>query len=145
MRMFMKKNGFSYTERKSHYEYTRERSDIIEMRCDYLDYISEYREKGYQVFWQDETWVFKNMSKPKVWQIITKNSILYNNYKVPSGSGERAIVCHLGSSETGLLDGCELCFHGKKSIVSDYHSEMNWELFSLWLKSLVFPKLKEIG
>lgn len=32
-----------------------------------------------------------------------------------------------------------------KSTLSDYHSEMNYDLFLRWLKEIVFPKIKEIG
>lgn len=103
------------------------------------------RDEGYNIFWQDESWVCKNIAKNKIWQLDSKNSIKYNCYKFPSGHGLRAILCHLGSSETGLLKGAKLCFYGKKSVVSDFHSEMHSELFEDWLKKLVFPKLKKIG
>ena len=55
--------------------------------------------------------VYKNMKNNKIWQVVSKNGIVYNWYKVPSGSGSRAIICHLGSAETGLLENCELCFY----------------------------------
>ena len=40
---FMKKIGFVYDDRVTHYEYTKYREDIIKMRDDYLDWIQNYR------------------------------------------------------------------------------------------------------
>lgn len=77
--------------------------------------------------------------------MVSENVIYFNDYKVPSGTGDRAILCHLGSEQTGLLPGALLFFHGKKAIISDYHTEMNSQLFTDWLKQIVFPKLKQIG
>jgi hypothetical protein len=50
------------------------------------------------------------MCQSKVWQ-EDGGEIMY---KVPSVSGDRAIVSHLGSADTGLLDGCLLLYNGAK-------------------------------
>lgn len=55
-------------------------------------------------------------------------------------------MSHIGSANTGLLNGAALVFRGDKSNKNaDYHSEMNTEVFLDWLKQKVFPKLKQIG
>ena len=140
---FMRKNDFVFGPPKSHYEYTRERAEIITMREKYLFWIHKYRNEGYHIFYQDETWLNKNMSPNRIWTYANND---VTDYKVPSGKGERSIICHLGSAETGLLDGCLLMFRGSKSSQSsDYHTEMNSEVFLDWLEKTVFPKLKQIG
>ena len=54
----------------SHYEHTKEREDIVKMGDDYLDWIEQYREEGYTIYYQDEAWIFKNMTWAKVWKDI---------------------------------------------------------------------------
>jgi hypothetical protein len=111
------------------------------LRENYLKWVEKYRNEGRVVFYQDETWVFKNMAQGNVWQ-EEGGEILY---KVPSGSGDRAIVSHLGSSETGLLEGCLLLYNGAKSNQSsDYHTEMNSAVFLDWLETKVFPAMVKL-
>lgn len=63
---FMIKLGFMHDDRVTHYEYTKSRKDIASMRDDYLEWITKYRKEGYSIYYQDETWVFKNMAPKKV-------------------------------------------------------------------------------
>ena len=78
----------------------------------------------------------------KHWQDVTED-LTENMYNVPSGSGERSIDAHVGSSETGLLQGCLLMYRGKHAKQSDdYHKEMFWEGFSHWCRHRVFPAMK---
>ena len=65
---FMKKIGFVYDDRVTHYEYSKSREDIIKMRDDYLDWIQNYRTEGRRIYYQDETWIFKNMACGKAWK-----------------------------------------------------------------------------
>ncbi|MEM1283260.1 MAG: hypothetical protein AAGG81_06875 [Chlamydiota bacterium] len=142
LRRFMHKSGFLYDPRSIHYDYVKKRNDILLMRSDYYEWIADYRAKNYQIFYQDETWVFKNLSTSRVWRPkdICQDDIYY---RVPAGPGQRAILCHLGSAETSLFSDSMLLFRGSKDKDPDYHSEMNGELFLKWLKEKVFPKIKE--
>ena len=82
------------------------------------------------------------MTARKMWKFNDGEFVL----KVPAGKSERSIVCHVGSSTTGLLDGCLVMFCGSKSKKSDdYHTEMNRHVFPDWLKTKVFPALKSHG
>ena len=81
------------------------------------------------------------MTCAKVWKDIVGDATA-NTYKVPAGKGERSILCHIGCAETGLLDQSLLLFRGSKSKKSDdYHSEMNWDVFSDWCERVVFPRI----
>ena len=142
---FMKSIGFVYGDRMSHYEHAKNREDIYCMRDDYLDWISYYRSNDYAIYYQDEISVFKNMTSSKAWKDIVGNST-DNVFNVPSGKGDRSILCHIGCAETGLLEDSMLLFRGSKSNKSsDYHSDMNWEVFSNCCENIVFPKLKSKG
>lgn len=141
----MKDIGYIYGNRISPYEQKKNRADIIEMRDNYLNWIKFYRDKGYSIFYQDETWVFKNMVCSKAWMDTVEDSTL-NTYNVPSGKGERSILSHLGSADTGLFDNCMLLYRGAKANKSeDYHTEMNWDVFSRWCRKEVFPSFAATG
>ena len=115
------------------------------MHDGYLDWISYYHSNDYTIYYQDETLVFKNMTPSKVWRDIIGNSTK-NVFNVPSGKGDRSILCHTVCTERGLLEDGMLLFQGSKSNKSsDYHSEMNLEVFSNWCETIVFPKLKSKG
>ena len=63
--------------------------------------------KRYNIYYQDETWMNKNMAPNKIWKYGEDGAV---HYKVPSGKGERSIISHVGSATTGLLlDACFLC------------------------------------
>ena len=137
----MKLIRFAYEDKLSHHQHTRDREDILKMRDDYLDWLDHYREQGYHIFYQDETWVFKNMTCSKVWQDIVDHAT-DGTFAVPSGEEERSILCHIGSPGTGLLDNCIVLFRGSKSNKqADYHLEMNWNVFSNWCETIVSPKI----
>ena len=65
---FMKKIEFVYDDRAAHYEYTESREDVTKMRDDYLDWIQNYRTEGRRIYYQDETWIFKDMACWKAWK-----------------------------------------------------------------------------
>ena len=62
---FMKPIYFPYEDKLSHYQHTRDRKDIVKINDDYLEWLDYCREQGYQIFYKDETWVFKNMTFSK--------------------------------------------------------------------------------
>lgn len=142
---FMLKNGFIHDDRVTHYEYTKTRKDVVAMRDNYLEWISKYRSEGYFIFYQDETWVFKNMAPKKIWK-DTQGDLTQEQPRKPSGSGERSILSHVCCENIGLLNGCMLLFRGEKSNKdSDYHTEMNWAVFSDWCRNKVFPAIERTG
>ena len=139
---YMIGKGSQLTDPQNHYEYTKERDDVTAMREKYLLWLQKYRSENYDIFYQDETWLNKNMTAWKIWRYDNAEFLL----KIPSGKGERAIICHLGSEATGLLHNCLLCFRGRKSKQdSDYHTEMNSTVFLHWFEHKVFPKMQSRG
>lgn len=76
------------------------------------------------------------MSVYRSWNDATLKSRL----NAPSGKGGRIIIAHVGSCDTGLLDGAGLVFIGKSN-TGDYHNEMNSRRWLEWLQEDVFPKI----
>ena len=89
--------------------------------------------------------MFKKITCSKVWKNIVEDST-NDTFTVPSGRGDRSILCHIGCAETGLLEECDLLFPGLKSNKSAHcHTEMNWDVFSHWCEYKVFPELASSG
>ena len=104
----MKRIGFVYESRVTHYEHTVNREDVIKMRDDYLDWIRKFKKKGVVCITKMKIGVFKNISCRKDW----KHTVGISNdgrFMVPSGKGERSILLYIGFAETGLLGECMLC------------------------------------
>lgn len=60
--------------------------------------------------------------------------------KFQSDNTYRAVVSHLESDKTGILDVSLLLYRGSKSNKhANYHSEMNGDVFLDWLEKKVFP------
>ena len=60
---------------------------------------------------------------------------------MPQGKGERSIVAHVGD-EKRFLEEAKLIYRGKKALKdSDYHSEMNAEVFQHWMEEKVFANV----
>lgn len=133
----MCETGFAFTAGKSNYEYTREREDIMTMGENYQLKIGKYREEGFEIYYQDETWAHKNMGCAKVWQFTESGDVFY---KVPSGKGERCIISHTGSKEHGLFDGAALVFRGSKA---NKHADYHTDVFVDWMEKKVSPRLSE--
>ena len=138
MFIFMPRIGFVFKDQISHYERSKTREDIVAMRDNYLEWVRNYRNDGYEIYYTDETWIFKNMITKKMWLDVTGSST-QGALQVPSVNSARSILAHVGSETTGLLPGCMLLYRGsqeKKS--SDYHSEMCWDIFKDWCFRYVF-------
>ena len=137
----MKEAGFEFSERPSPYEKAKESAKIQAMRADYLEWLKGYRAQGKDIFYQDETWIFKNMSTRKTWN----HRDIGAQFASQSGSGQRSIICHLGGSRTGLLNEALLMFKGpgpKKKQPADYHSNMNSTIFLRWLEQSALPAIR---
>ena len=128
---------YSYGNRRSHYAELKESTNIANQRIKYIKKVKQYHKEGRQIFYQDETWITKNMTASKVW--LDENG--KGGLKVPPGKGKWSIVSHVGSA-SGFVNGAKLIFRGKKALKdSNYHTEMNAEVFLHWLRHSVFPSL----
>lgn len=77
------------------------------------------------MYYQDESWVFKNIECTK----ICKGCIKYSThvvYNVLFRKGERSIISQIRCAENGLLNNCLLLFRDSKINKNpDYLTEMN--------------------
>lgn len=77
------------------------------------------------MYFQVETWVFKNMACNEVWRERVGDAT-DNCFKGPSGNEERSLLSHLGCADADLLTQCMLLFCRSKSNKSaEYCIEMN--------------------
>ena len=126
----MQSIGFTYDYRISHCDYTKHHPDIVTMRGNYSEWVQKYRYEGYNIYYPDETWEFKNRTKSKVWKDVIKKTT-NDLITVPSGKGECSILSRVASTKTGLLDGWMFLYRASKSNKSaDCCSEINWKVFS---------------
>jgi len=120
----------------------KEKPSVIAQRNRYLRLLDLYRQERRNFFWQGESWINSRMTVKEEWYdpdgFDTKMA-------VSRGVGSRTILCGVGSDTTGWLPGSFLYFRGKKNkrVNPDYHGEMNWELFSKWLKEKAIPSLPD--
>lgn len=134
-RFMTSKMNFSYGQRPSYYQQLKENVSVAGQRAKYIREVMAARAAGRPIFYQDETWANKNMTPIKVWVDECGSGGL----KVPSGKGERSIICHIGGS-TGFVGGAKLIVRGAKSLKgADYHTEMNANVFIDWMEKRVVP------
>ena len=141
LRRFTMKSGFTNAPKATYYQYLREQTNVINQRIKYLNVLKSYRQQGYYIFFQDETWLSKNMSVNKIWSLMDPSEPI--DYQVPSSPGTRSTIFHIGSKETGLLEDCLLMFDGSHK--GDFQDEMNGKTFMDWLKMKVFPTFQSFG
>ena len=113
-----------------------ESSQISALRAKYLRKLKEFREKNYEIFFLDESYINAHHVFEKEWQ-STDDSI---KRKVPTGKGKRLIIGHCVSSEKGLIKDGELIFKSKSNDeYGDYHKDMDNIEFNKWIKEKVVP------
>jgi hypothetical protein len=119
-----------------------ERKDIVVTRVEFLRTMHNIHSSGdtWPIFYLDETWVNQNHSLKYIWQDCNRSDGL----KVPVGKGSSIIVFHDGPNTTGFVKDSKLIFRSEsKQINSDYHSEMNMELFTDWFINHFINYLEE--
>lgn len=107
-----------------------ERNDIVAMRVKFLRKMHDLRQNNdtRPVVYVDETWVNQNHTRGTIWQ----NPENTEGLKVPTGKGNRIIICQAGSSAFGFVKGAKLIFPCKSGSNIDYHSQMNSTIFKKW-------------
>ena len=140
-------------------EQLKQQLHIIEQRRVFLRRVTAVRANGFVLWYLDETWVNKNTTRRKSWELNVKSApgkaaaaaglpevLRPKGKKKPTGKGGRAIVIGIGSLLTGVVPELLEIFKGKKSKTEDYHKEMNGALFEEWLeKAIDFIKAKYPG
>ncbi|KAH6944319.1 hypothetical protein HPB50_002692 [Hyalomma asiaticum] len=107
-----------------------------------------YPEINSTIYYLDETWVNAGHTEEKVWEDTTVSSRedairkgLTTELRAPSGKWGRLIVLHAGS-EIGFVDGRCLVFWAKKSVTTDYHSEVDGLRFERWFTEQLLPSIE---
>lgn len=127
--------GFKFKKCNDGRKFLMERRDIAALRAKFLRTMHIHRtEDNRPIIYLDETWISQNHTNKYIWQDSRGNGGL----KVPTGRGGRLIIAHAGSASTGFIAGAKLVFRGSKhSAASDYHTEMNAEVFKTWFVGML--------
>ena len=137
----MKKTGFFCCDQMNSYEYTRNGVEMTRMRNNILSVdieLSWYRISILlplrDLSFQEHDSIVK----------IGKNSFssfAEDANKLPARKVVCTVACHFGWAEVNLLNDCLVLLGGSKSNKSpDFHTEMNWNVFSIWRESRMLPK-----
>jgi hypothetical protein len=117
--------GYNYGARTTYYQELKEDVAIAAQRIAYIKQVKKFRAEGWHIFYQDETWINKNMTPAMIWLDADGKG----GRKVPQDKGERSIICHIGG-DSGFVIGARLIFRGSKSLNdSNYHTDMNDKVF----------------
>ncbi|KAL4091316.1 hypothetical protein QTP88_026019 [Uroleucon formosanum] len=135
MQYLLKNLKFSYKKCNDGRKFLMERNYIVALRCKFLREICTLREMkdDRPVVYIDETWVNQNHSRSMIWQ----NEHGTEGLKVPTRKGGRLIVCHAGCARYGFIQGSKLVFRSNTGNTSNYHSQMNAEVFKKWFIELL--------
>ena len=125
-----------------------ERMDIVAAWHRFLLDVQKFRDEGYKIYYQDETWCNAHHTRQFCRQHLSnpEDSLLLaiqwnGGFAVPSGEGQRLIICHAGS-EDGFVQNSLLCFIGKSN-TSDYHNEINAKHFEEWWEEKLLQNLQD--
>lgn len=136
LRKVLLKIGFKFTKVDGR-KFLMERSDIVASRAEFLREIKKYREQGANIVYLDETWINQNYSVQKCWTDCSSN--VATGVKPPIGRGNRLIILHAGT-ENGFVPHADLVFQAKND-GSDYHSQMNAQVFERWFTEQLLPNI----
>ena len=140
----LKNLKFSYKKCTNGRKFLMERNDIVSLRCKFLRQICTIRNNKdpRPIVYLDETWVNQNHSRSVAWHDESHNMI---GPKIPIGKGGRLIIVHAGCAKYGFIQNSKLVFRSNTDTSTDYHSQMNSEVFKSWftqmLKNLEEPSL----
>ena len=95
------------------------------------------RGKGYDIVYLDESWINAHHTYLREWQSLDGEQ----KRKIPSSKGQRIILTHAGSSESGLCRNAEVIFQSTFTDGRDYHTEMNGHIFRHWMENSLLPTL----
>ncbi|XP_072022707.1 uncharacterized protein [Amphiura filiformis] len=135
LRTILKDMGYKYSKRPE--RLVKERPDIVAKRHDYLSKMKQIRQlTNCPVVYLDETFLHQNHTKSKCWVIAGSGGFL-----IPTGKGSRLIILHAGSKE-GFVQDALLSFQSKTGS-SDYHDEMNGNVFLEWFTHQFLPNIPQ--
>lgn len=85
----------------------------------------------------DESYINKNHSKDSTWYFGDDGAVLGK----PTGKGERLVIMN-AITKDGWVPNAKLIFKASKK-TGDYHSNLDWELFSKWFQDQLIVNIPE--
>lgn len=135
VRKVVKKLGFRWKKTESNRKLLVEKSDIRNLRLNYLVNVDRYRKEKRQIVYMDETYFHSTTTTEKTWTDSTVGGL-----KKSVSKGSRVIVLHAGGEEGFVANGLLMFKSGLKK--GDYHGDMNYDNYEKWIKEQLIPNLK---
>lgn len=134
LRIIVRDLGFRWKKTKNNRPLLIEKSDIRNLRINFLHKIQQYRLEEKSIVYLDESYVHSGHTKAHSWSDSSTSGLFTNISK-----GPRLIMIHAGG-EMGFLPNCLTIF--KSGTTSgDYHHEMNATNYEKWLVERLIPNL----
>lgn len=134
---FLKQHGFRYkivNKRQAIMESAR----LIKWRNEYIEKITECRNKGQDIYYLDETWFDSHDTTRRAW---TDDS-MKSRVNVPHNRGKRICILHCGGSNGWVNDALLLTSKYIKDSSLDYHQDIESTIFESWFEETLLPKIK---
>lgn len=132
--------GFKFKKCQSIRSTLFEKPVIAAKREHYLKTIMDNRnlpeELQKNIIYLDESYIHSSYKVSKCWQSVDIKGV-----KQDVSTGKRWIIIHAGSAKD-FVPNALLIFSGKNKL-QDYHSEMNSQNFTKWVKEKLVPNLTE--
>ncbi|KAJ3654370.1 hypothetical protein Zmor_013562 [Zophobas morio] len=126
--------GFRWKKTSDNRKALVESYDIRLKRIEFVRKITQYRQEGRTIVYEDETYIHSSHTQSKDW-VDDKNLSL----KKPISKGQRLIIVHAGY-ESGFIENGLLIFKSE-SKSGDYHNDMNSANFEKWIRNQLLPNL----
>ncbi|XP_055951567.1 uncharacterized protein LOC129987633 [Argiope bruennichi] len=133
LRRVQQKIGFKWKRSVDKRKIVMERPDIVQWRYRCLRDIKKYRDSKRAIVYLDETWIDRNLSFGKCWQLDKIGAVTKQT------AGKDLIVVHAGSQD-GFIEGASLVFQSGTA-KGDYHGQMNYDNFSKRLQEKLLPNI----
>ena len=134
LRKDIRKIGFRWRKTRTNRKLLMEKSDIRQLRLNFLRSMKAYRLENRPIIYMDETYIHANQTKLKNWNDETNDGFKQNINK-----GQRLIMIHAGGAE-GFVPGAFTSWKSNCS-TGDYHNEMNFENYKKWMQEKLIPNL----
>jgi hypothetical protein len=137
--LLLHKMGYTWRKKGTYYQGIQEKPSVQRQAAIYLRTIEKLRRENRKIYYQDESWCYKNMSMGSSWMHDDDDA----EFMKVRGPGQRSIILGVIGPD-GIVPSSVKVFRGRSESrkIKDYHSDMNCELFLMWLDHFVLPHIR---
>ena len=125
--------GMEYCKRQVKALSYQEKLSMVAQRDSFLQQLEKYRQDGYDIVYQDETFIHHHHKLMYGW--MTEET----QHKAQS-KGRRFVILHAGCGDYGWVQNALLIY--QESGRGEYHGKLNGPLFVRWFTQQLLPNLR---